>query len=140
MASWKYTVNDVSSPAFTPIPNQSKLGSSHGLIKIFGQPGTMGVMAPKPTALRPPCPGEIRQSMGAPDVIFPALYWVKTLVTSPYKVVPRRSTHEVPVPARKAYVAPRPIIQPAKIGGDTAMSWPSAPQSWGTNKAVNPGV
>ncbi len=140
MASWKYQVNDVKSPAFTPMPNRSMLGSSHGLIKIYGQPGTQAVLAPKPEALRPPCPGETRPSMGAPDTIYPALYWVKTLVTSPYKVVPRRSTHEVPVPARRAYVAPKPLANRSKIGGDTSMAWPSAPQYWGTNKAVNPGV
>lgn len=140
MASIKYTVNDVRSPAFTPMPHRSTLGSSHGLISIFGQPGTRAVPADKPAALRPPCPGETRPSMGAPDVIYPALYWVRTLVTSPYKVVNRRSTHEVPVPARRAYVTPRPAVKPARMGGNTAQAWPSAPQYWGTNSAVNPGV
>jgi hypothetical protein len=140
MASWHYTVNDVKSPAFTPMPNLSKLGSSHGVVQIYGQPGTRGVPSPKPEALRPPCQGEKRPSMVSPDVIFPALYWVKTLVTSPYKVVNRRSTHEVPVPARKAYVTPIPLAKRSKMGGDTAMAWPSAPQYWGTNKSVNPGV
>ncbi len=78
--------------------------------------------------------------MAAPDMIRPALYWVRTLITKPYKIVPRRSTHEVPVPARRAYVVPIPLAKRAKIGGNTAMVWPSAPQYWGNNSAVNGGA
>lgn len=139
MTSWKYTVNDAKSCAFTPMPTKSVAGSSHGLIKINGQPGTQAVMVEKPSALRPPCQNELRQSMAAPDVIYPSLYWVKTLITAPYKVVRRISTHEVPIPARRAYVTPVPLAKRAKIGGATAMSWPPAPQNFTGNSAV-PGV
>jgi hypothetical protein len=131
MTSWKYTVNNVKSTAFTPVPRTSTLGSSHGLIHVKGQPGTKATPSPAPQALRPPCPGEIRNSMASPDVFFPCLYQVNMDGgTEPYKVVNRRSTHEVPVPARRAYVLPIPLARPARMGGQYAMRWPSAPQNY----------
>jgi hypothetical protein len=130
MTSWRYTVNDVQTPAATPIPTRSALGSSHGLIQIYGRPGTQPVAAHKPEALLPPAQGQIRPSMGAPDVIYPALYHVNCLDTSPYKVVNRISTHEVPVPAKRAYVIPVPAARPAKMGGSYSMRWPAAPQNY----------
>jgi hypothetical protein len=102
---------------------------------ITGQPGTLGVPAPKPNAL--PMVSQTRDTQGSwrsPDVIFPSLYVASAANMHPPVSLFR--DNQMPVPARGFFggvgrLAPT-AFKRYGVGGQTAIDWPAVVQQFPT--------
>lgn len=136
---------DARGTAFTPSLTISPAASSNRAVRIDGQPGTMAVPAPKPSALPPiSATRSTQRSWVVPDVIFPAIYIARADNMQP--PVSRFRDNQLPVPAVDLYKFPRnpsygapwagrladPRFRRGRIGGQVESTrWPAAPRVYG---------
>jgi len=100
-------------------------------VVVYGQPGTLGIPAPKPNGL--PMVSQTRDTQGSwrsPDVWFPSLY-----VTTPENMhapVSLFRDNQMPVPAVGVFGRVGRIASPAfkrrGTGGQKAIDWPAVVQ------------
>jgi hypothetical protein len=117
--------------ALTPTLPVTPRATTYRQVVIFGQPGTLGVPAPKPSALTQTSQTRDTQpSWRAPDVIFPQLYY-----TPPINMHPPVSLfrdNQMPVPAVGNFGGVGQLAPPAMkrrgMGGQKAIDWPAVVQ------------
>lgn len=131
---------------FAPAPNvaQRSLGSAltPGMTRpaqawssrgpIFGQPGTMAVSAPRPSAI--PNDRTAQASMGvsrssdAPPVIFPSIYYIAGV--QEHAPVSRVSDNQMPIPAMRpdARIPSDPYV--TRKGGNRQIYQPQIVPTW----------
>jgi len=121
-----YTVPGATSTAFTPIPciNGAALGYKGAVV---GQPGTLGVPAPRPDVpdnadiVAYPFPGGYSNSGAMPPVMYPNLYYQRALDIPGADVITGGmaiwSDNQMPIPAADPRgVAARLARPPAFLG------------------------
>lgn len=130
----RYTMNDPGVPhavgALMPTPAVMPVSSKGALVRIFGQPGTMGVPAPHPSAI-PETAAGIRAnqpSRCAPDVLFPSIYY--TTPENMHPPVALLRDNEMPVPAVRVYNLPRVAMRGRRVGGQNQVGQPAVAQTW----------
>jgi len=130
----RYSTDGVSDPrivgAFMPVMPVTPKATTNTQVRIIGQPGTMGIRAPKPEALPETMAGSRanQPSYSSPDVIFPSLYW--TPPDNMHVPVSLFRDNEMPVPAVDRYRLAQVAMQGRKKGGQNAQAWPPAVQRW----------
>lgn len=136
---------DARGTAWTPSVTISPASSSNRAVHIDGQPGTMGVSAPKPSALPPISATRATQrSWATPDVIFPSIYIARA--ANMHAPVSLLRDNQMPVPAVDLYKFPRnpsygapwtgrlaaPRFGRNSIGGRVESTrWPASPRVYG---------
>lgn len=130
----RYTVNaptgrpDAAGALMPGIP-RTPAASSRGIVQVYGQPGTQGIAAPRPSAL-PQISGDPRTmpSRTSPDVMFPSLY--RASAAGMHAPVAVRSTNELPVPAGRLVNMPGIAQRSRRVGGNTQIPQPRVVQTW----------
>jgi hypothetical protein len=135
MARVRYTTNDPGAGppgragALMPIPAGDPKASTGGLVELYGQPGTRGIMAPKPTAIPPNSYTRTTQpSYVAPDMIWPSTYYTTPANMHPPVALVR--TNPMPVPAQSVYQLARISQRMRRVGGQSQIGQPQVVQSW----------
>lgn len=118
--------------AFMPMPGLTPAGSSHGLIHVYGAPGTMKVAA-GPPATRPRLTSNkenVTPSDASPDWFAPQLYLASMEnLGPPVGYLPNHSRMPPPVGSAAAQVPP--VVQRGrKVGGILSMIWPRVVTRW----------
>lgn len=141
----RYTVLDVPPSkvgAFAPLPAGNPVGSSYGLVAVYGAPGTLPVDAPNPDRSLPTVSARhgidsARPSDVAPDVFFPILYVALADNQGPAADAGigmwRRRFNELPIPARNPTRIPTSDSLVTKKGGRLTQAWPRAFQRFPTD-------
>lgn len=113
-----------------PQPAISPSASSNGLMHLIGQPGTMGVPAPKPAALPQTAAGtrSNQPSYMSPDVMFPSIYY--PLADNCHPPVGLFRDNQMPVPARRIYNMPGIAQKMRRVGGQNQIGQPAVRQTW----------
>jgi hypothetical protein len=131
-------------------PKALKWGLWGASEQLCGQPGTQAVHVPGPDLDRgntsKALVGWSGSSKDSPDKIYPSLYYVRGI--QEHAPVSLQRTNNMPVPAVDSYdprirpTAERGGSQQARlaqmasrswhVGGRRAVSWPAAPQRWGS--------
>ena len=130
----RYTTDGVADPrvvgAFMPVMPVTPRATTYTQVRIIGQPGTMGIPAPKPHALPETMAGSRtnQPSYNSPDVIFPSLYW--TPPDNMHVPVSLFRDNEMPVPALDRYRLAQVAMRQRRTGGQNAQAWPPAVQRW----------
>jgi hypothetical protein len=116
--------------ALMPQPAILPTASSGGLMHVFGQPGTMGIPAPKPGAIPPTACGTRtnQPSYVSPDVMFPSIYYPKA--DNCHGPVGLFRDNQMPVPARRIYNMPRVAQRMRRVGGQSQIGQPAVAQTW----------
>lgn len=128
MAVVRYQVDEIPDlymHAFTPMPGLSPAGSSHGIIRVFGSPGTTKVPSPPPAfSGRMSCSPLWRSpSDVAPDWFAPQLWLADiTNLGPPVHYLPNRSG--VPAPVGTVGGVSEVAMGGRKVGGRRSMKWP----------------
>lgn len=136
----RYTMNGPvkAAGAFMPQMPTTPAGSSGGLVRVFGQPGTMGIAAPRPGALPPVSQVPWTQnSHCSPDVIFPDLYI--PFADNMHAPMLLKSTNELPVPAVNLYNMASVAMRSRRTGTNTQIPQPFVAQSWPAWKGTGRG-
>lgn len=129
--------------AFMPIPADSPVESSYGLVKIAGAPGTFAIAVPDPDESLPPISAQggvnsARPSDAAPDFILPSVYVAYADNMGPAADaglgLARRRFTELPVPAINPTRIPSTAGQynPPTLGGRRTLAWPRSFQRFPT--------
>ena len=127
--------------ALMPGMPPSARATTYWQVKIWGQPGTQGIPAPKPEGVVPTSQNRRNQgSYNSPDVIFPSLYY--TTPENMHAPVSLFRDNPLPVPAVGAFngVArlPNPAMNRRPVAGRNAIGWPAVVTRWGSrNNASN---
>lgn len=132
----RYAVNmDPSRPEAMPamLPQVGPAGAARatfwGDARVYGQPGTVPVYSPRPSAMVDNSWGPYRQSSGcSPDYIMPSEYWnYPTQEWMPTRIV---STNEMPVPAGSPQLLPGIAMSGPAIGGIFQIAQPQVTAEW----------
>lgn len=126
--------------AFCPLPAQTPMASSHGLVKVVGAPGTMPIPAPSPTRIwAPPISASLltQSSNVSLDIRTPDIY--VTFADNMHGPLPTRVRNNIPVPATTAIYTARNAQIGRKMGTRVAMPWPRAFQRWPTSGGTSGG-
>ena len=131
MPTVRYQVDEVplgaNAHAFFPMPSLSPAGSSHGLVHVFGAPGTERVPSPRPAGAlaMSPSPAWQSRSASAPDWFAPQLG-----IASPKNMQPpvfwTVNDSRIPTPIGEYNRVARPVQAGRKVGGISAQWWPKA--------------
>lgn len=113
-----------------PQPAIQPSASSNGLMHVFGQPGTMGVPAPKPGAIPPTAAGTRanQPSYASPDTMFPSIYY--PLAANCHGPAGLFRDNPMPVPAVHIYNMPRIAQKSRRTGGQSQIGQPAVRQTW----------
>jgi len=116
--------------AMMPQPAIQPSASSNGLLHVFGQPGTMGVPAPKPGAIPETAAGTRanQPSYASPDTMFPSIYY--PLADNCHGPMGLFRDNPMPVPAIRVYNLPGIAQKSRRTGGQTQIGQPAVRQTW----------
>ena len=132
----RFTMDTTGTPAsatgaLLPIPAVASLNANtYGGTHIFGQPGTMGIPAPKPNSI-PETAAGWRGNQGSycsPDVWFPSIYY--TTPENNHPPVNLLQDNPMPVPAVSPRQLPGISQRMRRVGGQNQVGQPGAIQTW----------
>lgn len=159
MAEVRYQVDGLpagcNAHAFLPMPGLTPAGSSHGLVEVFGAPGTEPVPSPAPATRPHQTRNQLERTPSdvAPDFFLPQLGLASTRNMGPGRSIAPGGIHylpndsRIPVPVGSILDQPSPVkMGGRKVGGRDSMIWPRTITRWpdlltrGKRSATNPGT
>ena len=114
--------------ALLPTMPVTPRATTYRQVRIYGQPGTAAIPAPKPAALVPVSQRAFTQpSFCAPDVIYPSVY--VAFVDNMHAPVGMLRDNQMPVPAKGNFgrvgrLAPQ-AFKRRGVGGQKQIDWPA---------------
>jgi hypothetical protein len=126
--------------AFTPVPPQTAMASSYGLVRVSAAMGLLPVPVTSPSKSAPwlavagAQPSDVSPDVIAPDQYVPYATNMGPAADAGFGMATRR-LNPLPVPALSGIYTPNVAFRvPAKIGGRWAMRWPGAFQRFPTTR------
>lgn len=121
--------------AFLPGLTRPGLVATRGLVRVYGDPGQMGIFSPPPGLPNPSFDPRFPDSANSPDMILPNVYVSETTNMGPFAARGaahiRLSDNELPVAAPQPIPqSPQPVTRAARIGGQKVWPNPRVISKW----------